>query len=286
MRSASSSKGIDDTVLRLVPDKMGNLTLRVASALVMAPLALAIVYVGPPYFDVVVTIVAAVLAWEWSRLCGHGAMSRPGYLVIAVTTATMAAAGLREYAVAGWIVAAGVMAAMVVASREAERRPFWYGLGVLYTTVPCLALVWLREHPAQGRDIVIWLLLVVWATDIGAYAAGRTIGGPKLAPMISPKKTWAGLAGGIVSAGSVGALAGAILVLGKPIGLAMGGAALAVWSQVGDLFESHVKRRFGAKDSSNLIPGHGGLMDRLDGVLAGGLAAALMIWLMEASPWP
>jgi len=213
-------------------------------------------------------------------------LSRPGYVVIAVATATLAAAGLREYAVAGWIVAAGVMAAMVAASRESDRRPVWYGLGVLYTTLPCLGLVWLREHPAQGRDIVFWLLFVIWATDIGAYAAGRSIGGPKLAPRISPKKTWAGLAGGIVSAGSVGALAGAFLLSGNPIGLAWGGAALAVWSQLGDLFESHVKRRFGAKDSSNLIPGHGGFMDRLDGVLAGGLAAALLIWLMEASPWP
>ncbi len=286
MPSASSSNGIGGTVRRLVPDKAGNLTLRVASALVMAPLALAIVYLGPPYFDVLVTIVAAILAWEWARLCGHGMLSRPGYLVIAVAAATLAAAGLREYAVAGWIVAAGVMAAVVAAGREADRRPFWYGLGVLYTTLPCLALVWLREHPAQGRDIVFWLLLVIWSTDIGAYVAGRSIGGPKLAPRISPKKTWAGLAGGIVSAGLAGALGGKILLSSTPFGLGIAGAALAVWSQLGDLFESHVKRRFGVKDSSNLIPGHGGLMDRLDGVLAGGLAAALLIWLTEASPWP
>ena len=286
MRSASSNDGIGDTVRRLVPDRAGNLALRVASALVLAPLALAVVYLGPPYFDVLVTIVAAVLAWEWARLCGHGAMSRPGYLVIAVATATLVAAGLREYAVAGWIIAAGVMAAVVVAGRETDRRPFWYGLGVLYTTLPCLALVWLREHPAQGRDIVFWLLLVIWATDIGAYVAGRTIGGPKLAPRISPKKTWAGLAGGIVSAGSVGALAGVTLLSGSPIELAWAAAALAVWSQLGDLFESSVKRHFGVKDSSNLIPGHGGLLDRLDGVLAGGLAAAVLIWLMEAPPWP
>lgn len=286
MRSASSSNEIGGTVRRLVPDKAGNLTLRVASALVMAPLALAIVYLGPPYFDVLVTVLAAVLAWEWSRLCGRGVLSRPGYLVIAVAAAALAAAGLREYAVAGWIIAAGVMAAVVVASRGAERQPFWYGLGILYTTLPCLALVWLREHPAQGREIVFWLLLVIWATDIGAYAAGRSIGGPKLAPRISPKKTWAGLAGGIISAGLVGTLAGVLLLSGNPFGLALAAAALAVWSQLGDLFESGVKRRFGAKDSSNLIPGHGGLLDRLDGVLAGGLAAALLIRLMEASPWP
>ena len=119
MRSASSSNEIGGTVRRLVPDKAGNLTLRVASALVLAPLALAIVYLGPPYFDVLVTVVAAVLAWEWSRLCGRGELLRPGYLVIALAAAALAAAGLREYAVAGWIIAAGVMAATRRASSNA-----------------------------------------------------------------------------------------------------------------------------------------------------------------------
>jgi phosphatidate cytidylyltransferase len=252
----------------------------------LAPLVLAIVYLGPPYFDVLVTAVAGMLAWEWSRLCGHGVLSRCGYLVIAVVVAAVVAAGLREYMISGWIIAAGVMATMVIGGREAGRQPLWYGLGVLYTALPCLSLVWLREHPAQGREIVFWLLFVIWATDIGAYAAGRSIGGPKLAPKISPKKTWAGLAGGIVLAGSVSALAGLFLLSWNPATLLLTGAALAVWSQLGDLFESSVKRRFGVKDSSNLIPGHGGLLDRLDGVLAGGLAVGLLLWMMGASPWP
>jgi len=270
-------------VRRLVPVSASNLTLRVVSALVLGPAALALIYLGPPYFDILLTALAAILSWEWSRLCGHGELDRPGYLAIAVVTAAMAAAGLREYAIAGWIITAGAMAVAVLASRATDRLPFWYALGVLYAALPCLSIVWLREHPDRGREILFWLLFVVWATDTGAYAAGRLIGGPKMAPGISPNKTWAGLAGGIVAAGTIGALAGLFLLGVSPITLVWVAAGLAVWSQMGDLFESSVKRRFGVKDSSNLIPGHGGLMDRLDGVLAAGPAVALLVWLRGAS---
>ena len=283
MRSVSSNNEIGDTVRRLVPVSAGDLTLRVVSALVLGPAALALIYLGPPYFDILLTALAAILSWEWSRLCGHGELDRPGYLAIAVVTAAMAAAGLREYTIAGWIIAAGAMAVAFLASRETDRLPFWYALGVLYTALPCLSIVWLREHPDRGREIVFWLLFVVWATDTGAYAAGRLIGGPKLAPGISPNKTWAGLAGGIVAAGTIGALAGLFLLGVSPITLVWVAAGLAVWSQMGDLFESGVKRRFGVKDSSNLIPGHGGLMDRLDGILAAGPAVALLVWLRGVS---
>ena len=285
MRSASSSSGIGDTVRQLVRDKWPNLAVRFASALILGPLVLAIVYLGPRYFDALVTVFAAVLAWEWSRLCGHGKISQGGYLVIAVVVAALVAGALREYVIAGWIVAAGVMAAIVTAGRSAGREPLWHGLGILYTALPCLSLVWLREHPALGREIMFWLLFVVWATDIGAYAAGRSIGGPKLAPKVSPNKTWAGLVGGIVSATLVSLLVGLFLLPWNPATLVWSGAALAVWSQVGDLFESSVKRHFGVKDSSSLIPGHGGLLDRADGVLAGGLGVGLLVWMGEASPW-
>jgi phosphatidate cytidylyltransferase len=253
------------------------------SALVLGPAALALIYLGPPHFDVLLTAVAAVLAWEWSRLCGHGALDRQGYLAIAVVTAALATAGLREYAVAGWIIAAGSMAVAVLASRKTDGMPSWYVLGILYAALPCLSIVWLREHPDRGREILFSLLFVVWATDTGAYAAGRLIGGPKLAPRISPNKTWAGLGGGVLSAGVVGGLAGLLLLDMDPFPLVGVAAGLAVWSQMGDLFESGIKRHFGVKDSSNLIPGHGGLMDRLDGVLAAGPAVALLVWLTGAS---
>ncbi len=283
MPSASFNNAIGATVRRLVPDKPGPLALRAVSALVLAPLVLAIVYLGAPYFDLLLTVVAAILAWEWARLCGAGEIARPGYLVIAAASAAMAAAMLREYTIAGWIIAVGAMAAAVLATREADRQPFWYALGILYAALPCLAIVWLRAQPTNGREIVFWIFFVVWATDTGAYAAGRAIGGPKLAPGISPNKTWAGLAGGVAAAGLVGMLGAWAMELSDPATMAGAGLGLALVSQAGDLFESGVKRRFGVKDSSNLIPGHGGLLDRLDGVLASALTVAVLIWLREVS---
>jgi phosphatidate cytidylyltransferase len=134
--------------------------------------------------------------------------------------------------------------------------------GFVYVGIPSFALIvieWARYH------IVFWLMLVTWATDICAYFAGRSVGGPKLAPSISPNKTWAGLGGGVVGAALVGGLAAWAFDLETPFLYA--GAGMAVLAQLGDLYESWVKRRAGAKDSSHLIPGHGGVLDRLDGLL-------------------
>jgi phosphatidate cytidylyltransferase len=142
-----------------------------------------------------------------------------------------------------------------------------------------MALDWLRADPVYGQLTIFWLFGVVWATDIGAYAAGRTIGGAKLAPRISPNKTWAGLAGGVLSAGLVG-LGVAIWFVKDPHPLALAGlsAALAVLAQLGDLGESSLKRHFGVKDSGRLIPGHGGVLDRCDGLLSTAPAVALLCW--------
>lgn len=283
MRSASSSNATGATVRQLAPDKMSNLALRLGSALVLGPLALAAIYFGPPYFDILMTLIAAIMAWEWARLCGDGQLNKLGYLVIVTVTAAMTIVLLREYAIAGWVVAAGTMAVVVLGGRAQNRQGLWYGLGIIYAALPCLGLVWLRENHEQGRGILFWLVFVVWATDTGAYAAGRAIGGPKLAPTISPKKTWAGLAGGVLSASVIGAVAGHLLDGFGLLKLALASAILAVVSQAGDLFESGVKRYFGVKDSSNLIPGHGGMMDRMDGVLAAGLTVAVLISMRGGS---
>jgi phosphatidate cytidylyltransferase len=153
-------------------------------------------------------------------------------------------------------------------------------LGVAYLVPAVLALVWLRVAPGVGLGNVLFVLLVVWASDIGAYLAGRWFGGPRLAPLISPGKTWSGALGGTLAAAGVG-IALHIGWPGGPLAYAMMVAAgLSVVSQLGDLFESGVKRYYGVKDSSRLIPGHGGLLDRLDGVLAAAPAAALLaMWL-------
>ena len=279
MRSESSNNGIGASVRQWVPDSAGDIVVRALSALIIAPLAVYVVYLGSPYMDVVVTLLGAGMAWEWARLCGNGELKLPGYAMISAVGAALAAGAMREYTIAGWIVAVGAMAAVVLAVRDREGTPFWYAVGVLYTAVPCLGIIWLRADPAEGFKVVLWLLCVVWATDTGAYAAGRMIGGPKMAPSISPNKTWAGLAGGMISAGLVGGVT-AWIVGTVGIGFLAGvSVVLAVLAQAGDLLESRLKRRFGVKDSSNLIPGHGGLLDRLDGVLAAALTVAVAVRL-------
>ena len=152
----------------------------------------------------------------------------------------------------------------------------WITVGFAYIVLPGLALVWLRAHPTLGLETVFWLMAVVWATDIGAYAAGRLIGGPKLAPALSPKKTWAGLLGGMACAAAVGIVTADLVGKESGIALASLSAATAALAQGGDLFESWVKRRSGAKDSGTIIPGHGGILDRIDGLLAAAAAIALI----------
>ncbi|HEY6434059.1 MAG TPA: phosphatidate cytidylyltransferase [Acetobacteraceae bacterium] len=162
-------------------------------------------------------------------------------------------------------------------ARLCGRQPAWLVAGLVWIWISILALVVLRADPIVGRANLIFVLLVVWATDIGAYLAGRTIGGTKLAPRISPGKTWAGAAGGLVAALLVGLVASGPAAFGRA---ALVAAGLSVVGQAGDLAESAVKRRFGVKDSGNLIPGHGGLLDRLDAALAAIPAAALLAILI------
>jgi len=145
----------------------------------------------------------------------------------------------------------------------------------LWLALPCVALLWLARE-GGGRVTLLWLFAVVWATDIGAYATGRGIGGPRLAPRWSPRKTWAGFAGGMLCAALIGALTAIAAGRSQALPLVLVSAGLAIVAQFGDLAESLAKRRFGVKDSSSLIPGHGGLLDRLDGLLAVIPAVALM----------
>jgi phosphatidate cytidylyltransferase len=159
------------------------------------------------------------------------------------------------------------------------RRSDWaplYPVGLAYVLLAGAALLWLRYDPVTGRNDVLFLLAVVWAGDIAAYLVGRWAGGPRLAPRISPGKTWSGAVGGLLAAVAVGTIF-AQLLAGEPVWrAAMVAVALGVIAQAGDLLESFVKRRLEVKDSGHLIPGHGGLFDRLDGVLAAAPVAALL----------
>jgi phosphatidate cytidylyltransferase len=159
----------------------------------------------------------------------------------------------------------------------------WLAGGVAYLVLPCAALLWLRHDAADGRALAFWLIAVVWATDIGAYFAGRLIGGPKLAPAISPNKTWAGLLGGAVAAALVGAVTTTLTAADSLPAMVTVSVMLGVCAQLGDLAESSLKRRFGAKDTSALIPGHGGVLDRVDGLMTAALLLALIDIFREGS---
>jgi phosphatidate cytidylyltransferase len=247
--------------------RVGELERRLASALVAAPLTLLLVHVGHPWFDLLILAAMGIGAVEWARLCGGGRIGPAGWLLVAgpLAAAIIAASGF--YGV-GLAVALGV-ALMVLAAGYQLRHPspLWLAAGGLYLAAPAAALLWLRYEPAAGPDLVIWLFLVVWAADSGAYAAGRLLGGPKLAPWISPGKTWAGLFGGLAAAGLTAILAGLLFDLEGLAAAGLAGILLALATAAGDLVESIAKRHFSVKDTGHLIPGHGGLLDRIDGLL-------------------
>jgi phosphatidate cytidylyltransferase len=247
-----------------------NLLMRVVAALVLAPSAIAIAYAGAWPWATLVTLAAIGLFVEWLTIIGAARETR------------VVASGVVALAVAGVCLATGRIDASLVAlalgvagvALLAPQRRIWTAAGFCYAAAAQLASVLVRLDQTSGFTALILILLVVWVTDIGGYFAGRRIGGPKLWPRVSPSKTWAGALGGfaasLVVAGGFGAFG-----VGKTGPMLLLGAALSVVSQLGDLFESAVKRRFGVKDSSHIIPGHGGLLDRLDGFVAAVVLAAI-----------
>ncbi len=277
MPFASSTAATGGTA---TPARWRGLRRRVVSGLVLAAVTLACAWAGGWPWLALVTLVGLVLAWEWAGLCAGRPALAPdaaGWLGMAATTAGILLGGWVGAGVGLVVLTAGALATGATAAATGAGNGRWRLGGVLYVGLSCLAIVWLRADPAAGRDALLWVLALVWATDIAAYVAGRRLGGPKLAPAISPGKTWSGLAGGVLAAAAVGAAAGLWLSPeGRPGVLAGVSAGLAVIEQMGDLFESAVKRRFGVKDSSAIIPGHGGFLDRVDGLMAVCVAVAAL----------
>ena len=187
-----------------------------------------------------------------------------------------------------WIDLVAALAAPLIVAECASLtrgRPLLRLLAIAYTLAALVALLWLRHQPIQGRETVVWIVLCIWATDVGAYVVGRAAGGAKLAPRISPGKTWSGLVGGMAWAAVTSAAVGYAFDLGDTFVLAGIGAGLAVVGQIGDLLESAAKRGAGVKDSGTLIPGHGGLLDRIDGLVAV-LVVVALIRLAVGGDWP
>jgi phosphatidate cytidylyltransferase len=256
---------------------------------VLGPLTLGCIWLGGWPFLLLLLLALAGLGWEWVRLCGFGSTNGPGNWAASVFGIGLlpAAAAL---AWVGWVPAGlvllglgaavlrfravgGVAAAAVRAGPSAA----WLVGGLFGLGCAGMALALLRQDGLAGHSNLLGLVLLVWASDIGAYLAGRLLGGPKLAPRISPAKTWSGAAGGLAAALAMG-LGWALLVGTTFWGPIIVALLLGLATQGGDLLESGAKRRFGVKDSSALIPGHGGLLDRLDGLLAAAPVAALLAW--------
>jgi len=252
---------------------------RVVSGVVMAALAVGAVVLGGWPFVLFWGAAALGIFWEWSAMVAESAIAVRTVGTAALVIAALAA-GAGQFYAAAIAFAAG---AAGVAGLCAARRRVWGAAGVVYAGTVLLAPVMLRRDREFGLVTILFLFAVVWATDILGYFIGRAIGGPKLAPPISPKKTWSGACGGAL--GAVAAGVAVVHVAGNTalIPAACIALVLSIVSQAGDLFESAVKRRFGVKDASHVIPGHGGLMDRLDGFLVATGVAAL-VGLMRGGP--
>lgn len=245
---------------------------RMASGLVLAFAALLLTWAGVWPFAIFVLAVALLVVWEWGRIvrqAGADTIFWASATAVA-TTAALAVAGMPGL---GMIVI--VVGAILAALLGFGHRGHLSAIGVLYAGLPTVSLIWLRAGAQWGFAGILFLFVVVWAADTGAYAAGRLFGGPKLASRISPNKTWAGLIGGV----------GAAVVMGVGVGLALGGGhsgrlaisafVLALVAQAGDIVESALKREHGVKDAGALIPGHGGFMDRVDGLIFAAVLAAV-----------
>ena len=261
-------------------DAANNVMLRIASAAVLAPIAIGFAYIGGWLFLALCAAAAARILWEWTRLVADHPDRRMLLLGFAALIAAFFLTGFDEPAAAATIVIGAALAGGTLMA-PARNSVGWAVGGIFYAGIAFLGPAVLRRDPTLGFTAVLFVALTVWATDICAYAAGRAIGGPLLWPEISPHKTWAGAMGGVLGGVAAGTMVAYASGIGALAAIGVIALLLSLLTQVGDLFESAVKRRFGAKDASYLIPGHGGLMDRLDGFLVAGFAG-LLIGLIRA----
>ena len=255
-----------------------NLVLRVVSACILIPVVVGFVYLGGWYLGLLMAIVAVLAINEWDVLCGgRGLRAVSAWLqaVILVLTAFFACADLLPLALL--CIVAGISAIFLLGS-IINIKTTWTIIGIVYLALPLLSLIWIREGTIEGFKSLIWLMGVVWATDIGAILVGRLMGGPRLLSRISPSKTWSGAFGGILFAVIVGIVMAFLYGNTTLVFLVLLSTSVSIVAQIGDFAESAVKRRYGVKDSGWLIPGHGGVLDRIDSmVLVLPVAAFVML---------
>jgi phosphatidate cytidylyltransferase len=271
-----------------------EILIRIYSALFLAGIALFMTLTSVESFAALIVLFMAAMAWEWGRLVRGAGLDPTSGLQLAATAAATWLTVNGCPACALFAVIAGTALVFVFRLAEDERpQAWWSAAGVYYAGLPAVALIWIRSDAEYGSIAILYLFAIVWTTDSAAYLFGRWIGGPKLAPRISPKKTWAGFVGGTLSAGLAGLVFAAIAGPAYSPWLGALAIGLALLAQLGDLGESAIKRFFGIKDSSGLIPGHGGVLDRIDGLIFAAIAAAIIALIVDpANPgrtlllWP
>jgi phosphatidate cytidylyltransferase len=254
-----------------------ELVTRTNSALVLVALTLALTYASTQTFAALILLATTLMSWEWGRVVRGGGLDA----IFGLQTAAIVGAGYLTLKNHEMLAVLLIMAATWIAFKVHKRAnlpsdPWWTAAGVYYAGFPAIALIAIRQDPEYGFHAILYLFLVVWSADTGAFFIGRMIGGPKLAPKISPNKTWAGFIGGALTACFAGVVFAAWFGHTSIPTIAGLSIALAVISQGGDLGESFLKRFFGVKDSSGLIPGHGGVLDRLDGLVFAAIGAGLI----------
>jgi len=259
-----------------------DLRVRVISAIVMLVVALGATLLGGWAFAVLVAVGGVALCYEWSLMTRKGDALDTAFWVSATGVVLIVLAVMidppRVLGVPVWVLIAAIAPLLILlrSARDANLATIGYD----YVLLPVVAILWFRNEPEYGLLATLFLFVVVWGTDIMAYVFGRFLGGPKLWPAVSPKKTWSGALGG-----TAGAVLGGIVIASQIPGASLGriaviAALLSIISQIGDLVESAIKRKNDVKDSSNLLPGHGGVFDRVDGLLFAVAAAGLYVWLV------
>ncbi|MGO9170968.1 MAG: phosphatidate cytidylyltransferase [Rhodomicrobium sp.] len=261
-----------------------ELVLRFYSSLILVVLSVTLTYAGPRTFAGLILVFVALMSWEWGRVV----RGRSFDSLFALQIGAIVIAGiltLKNYPV----LALGTIAGATWASCWLHRRigldsdPWWTAAGVYYAGLPAISLIAIRQDPEYGFYAILYLFVVVWSADTGAFFTGRLLGGPKLAPSISPNKTWAGLIGGAAAACCAGAFFALWLGNTSVPTLAGISVVLSIVSQAGDLGESFIKRVFGVKHSSGLIPGHGGVLDRVDGLVFAAIGAGMIAVIVDPS---
>lgn len=260
------------------PVSGASLKSRVVSALILAPLVVCAVYFGSLVYDLLILTAVVVMTWEWRRLCASQHFDTAGIIFAVAVAGATVLASFHHVGVAVLSVVVGALIVSFMIGRLEGISSVWTIAGIVAIGWTGISLILIRRT-GDDWSVAIWFLVAVWATDITAFFVGRTVGGPKLAPKISPGKTWSGLIGGVIGA-VCWSVAWGLWTEAEQVGtLAFFGAAIAIFAQLGDLGVSRVKRRFGVKDTGTLIPGHGGLLDRVDGVMGAAPIALLGISL-------